>query len=319
MPAVSSARAWCPQPLLSTSLAGLLGVVVLIRCRVPALILIAAITVAVGLASGISYRGQDIGGWLAEVIVGAAFASAAAGATLARRNRSDAVLAEGRLREQRIAAERRDAILAERARISRELHDVVAHSVSVIAVLAETAPCAVDDLPPAGKQRFAEIATSAREALGELRDLLSVLRRDDSAVSGLGRSPAPDLAGIDRLADEHRRAGRTIDLTTEGDLTGVPIAVEMATHRVVQEALSNVRQHTRQAHTTVTLTRTEACLVVRVRDTGPRAGTGTGTGAGHGLLGMQERAEALTGSLRAGPSGTGFEVLAELPIDGGKQ
>lgn len=304
------------EPLLATSVAGLIGVIVLVRHRIPVLAVVPAVVLAIAAASWSRYGGLDTGAWLGELLVATAVTSAVAGATLARRSSGDAVLAEARLREQQITAERRDAILAERTRISRELHDVVAHSVSVIAVLAETAPFAVGGLPLAGKQRFAEIASSARGALGELRDLLSVLRRDDSAAPGLGTAPVPDLEGIERLIDEHRRAGRSIDLTTEGDLSGVPIAVEIAGHRIVQEALTNIRRHTDEAHTSVTLTRAVYGLVIRVRDTGPRSGTSTGSG--HGLLGMQERAASLTGSLRAEPKGDGFEVTAELPIREGQ-
>lgn len=301
------------QQLLATSVAGLLGVVVLLRHRIPAVALVGAVVVAVAVAPrGHRDSGLDTGIWIGELIVAAAVTAAVAGVTLARRSRREAARAEVRLREQEIAAQRRDAVLAERARIARELHDLVAHSVSVIAALAETAPFSVEKLPPEGSRRFAEIATAARGALGELRDLLSVLRREDVASVGLGRDPVPDLAGIDRLIDEHRRTGGTVDLSTEGELSGVPVAVEIAAHRIVQEALTNVRRHTRGAHASVALTRAPDRLLVRVRDTGPRLGMQIGSG--HGLLGMQERAAALTGTLHAGPDGDGFQVSAALPL-----
>ncbi len=302
------------QQTLVTSVAGLLGVVVLVRHRTPAFALVGTVAVAVAVASWNRYYGLDPASWLIELIVATAVTAAVAGVTAARRSRREAARAEKRLRELEIAAQRRDAVLAERARIARELHDLVAHSVSVIAALAETAPFSIEELPPAGKQRFAEIATTARGGLGELRDLLSVLRRDDPASEGIGRDPVPDLQGIHRLVDEHRRAGGTVDFNTEGELSGVPIAVEIAAHRIVQEALTNVRQHTRRAHAKVVLTRAPDRLVVRVRDTGPRLGVTTGSG--HGLLGMQERAAALTGTLHAGPDGDGFQVSAALPLSG---
>lgn len=268
--------------------------------------------VALAVASWGRDAGLDSGAWVGELVVAAAVTAAVAGVTVARRSRGEAPRAEVCLREQEIAAQGRDAVLAERARIARELHDLVAHSVSVIAALAETAPFSVDELPPAGKQRFAEISTAARDALGELRDLLSILRREDIASAGLGRDPVPDLQGIHRLVDEHRRAGGIVDLSTEGELSGVPIAVEIAAHRIVQEALTNVRRHTRGAHASVALTRSPDRLVVHVRDTGPWLSTETGSG--YGLLGMDERAKALTGTLHAGPDGDGFQVSAVLPL-----
>ncbi len=122
-----------------------------------------------------------------------AVSPAVAGATVARRNRREAAAAEQRSRAERLASERRDAVLAERERIAHELHDLAAHSVAVISVLAETAPFAAWQLPPESKKQFAEIVTSARDALGELRDLLSVLRRQEHSSRVLGTRPAPDL------------------------------------------------------------------------------------------------------------------------------
>lgn len=159
------------QQLLATSVAGLLGVVVLLRHRTPAVALVGAVVVAVAAASRAAASwgrdgGLDSGIWIAELVVAAAVTAAVAGVTLARRSHREAACADALRRELEIAAQRRDAILAERARIARELHDLVAHSVSVIAALAETAPFSVDELPPAGRQRFAEVATTGPRRSG---------------------------------------------------------------------------------------------------------------------------------------------------------
>ncbi len=306
------------QALAVPSLVGLLGVAGLVRYRTPAVAVVGTVALAVAVMSWHRLALGGVGLWLVELVIATALVAAVAATTSARNSRRDAARAEALLREQEIVAERRDAALGERSRIGRELHDVVAHSVSVIASLAETAPYAVADLPAAARDKFAEIAQEARGALGELRDLLSALRRDGTdTAQGLGPHPVPDLAGVEYLVDDHRRAGGHADLARVGELSGIPVAVEIAAHRIVQEALTNVRRHTVGAHATVTLTRTPDRLLVRVRDTGPRRPAGPEEG--HGVIGMRERAAALRGTLRAEPLGDGFEVAAELPIDGGQR
>lgn len=295
------------QPLLFPALTGLAGVVVLVWQRVWAIAVVAGAALALAAVSRFPTETPDGSAWVITTLVTAAVAATA----VAWRNRREAARAERLLREREIAAERQDAARAERARIARELHDVVAHSVSVIASLAETAPYTLGELDPPVREKFAEIAREARAALGELRDLLSTLRRDDAP--GLGLGPVPDLAGIENLVADHRRAGGSVELVQEGDLTAIPVAVGIAAHRIVQEALTNVRRHTDGAHATVTLARRPGSLLVHVRDTGPRRPSENSTG--HGLIGMHERAAAVRGRVRAEPVGDGFEVCAELPVD----
>ncbi|NUP18857.1 MAG: sensor histidine kinase [Streptomyces sp.] len=207
------------------------------------------------------------------------------------------------------------AASAERARIARELHDVVAHSVSVIAVQAETTTYTTGELPPAARDGLQQIAASARTALAELRQLLSVLR--ENTVPPVGTAPQPTLAELDQLLAQHRTAGGAVRLDVNDD--GAPLAavVELSAYRIVQEALTNARRHAPGATVSVNIHRSDEDLVVRITDDGPGA-TGPETrGAGHGLIGMRERVALLGGSISAGPSSTGgFAVIARLPIKG---
>jgi signal transduction histidine kinase len=228
----------------------------------------------------------------------------------------------------------------ERARIARELHDVVAHHISMIAVQAETARLTTPGMPTAGAQRLSAIGDTARAALTEMRRLLGVFREDTrdgvaDRPAAADRRPQPGLRQLNELLDEAR------DATAAGTrliLRGTPIAldpgVELAAYRIVQEALTNSRRHAPGAAVDVELHYTEHALRLRIRDNGPGplpeprpvlvgpglvdSGPGGGHGlGGHGLLGMRERAAAVGGELRTGPSGVGgFLVEATLPIDG---
>jgi signal transduction histidine kinase len=215
---------------------------------------------------------------------------------------------------RRIDQEREQARLAERGRIARELHDVVAHSVSVIAVQAELSPYGVKDLSPAARERFDEIARSARAAMAELRRLLDVLRGDEGEDTDL--APQPGLADLEELLAQHRAAGGRVVLRMTGAARLLDAAVELSAYRIVQEALTNTRRHAPGATATVELGFTTNLLTIRVDDDGPgpaQAAAGTG-GTGHGLVGMRERVALLGGVLRAGPGRDGgFEVVAVLP------
>ncbi|HEX3647694.1 MAG TPA: sensor histidine kinase [Pseudonocardiaceae bacterium] len=199
----------------------------------------------------------------------------------------------------------------ERARIARELHDVVAHHISMIAVQAETARLTVPGMPAAGAQRLSEIGDTARAGLTEMRRLLGVLRED--ADVGAERRPQPGLRQLTDLLDEAREASAAgTRLIVSGAPAPLDPGVERAAYRIVQEALTNARRHAPGAAVDVELRYTEDALLLRIRDNGP----GTAPGAdGHGLLGMRERAAAVGGDLRAGPAaGNGFLVAATLPI-----
>jgi len=221
----------------------------------------------------------------------------------------------------------------ERARIARELHDVVAHHISMIAVQAETARLTTPGLTGAGAQRFAAIGDTARAGLTEMRRLLGVLREDAQPAAGADeipetdaarwpaadRHPQPGLPQLAELVDETREAsGGTARLIVSGPVTRLDPGIELAAYRIVQEALTNARRHAPGAAVDVELCYTGDLLRLRIRDNGPGCQTrsaGTEPPAGHGLLGMRERAGAAGGSLRAGNApGGGFWVQAELPV-----
>jgi signal transduction histidine kinase len=207
----------------------------------------------------------------------------------------------------------------ERARISRELHDVVAHHISMIAVQAETARLTTQGMPPAGAQRLLAIGDTARSALTEMRRLLGVLRPDATAELAQ-RRPQPGLAQLNELLDEARDAsGAGTRLIVSGWLTPLDPGVELAAYRIVQEALTNARRHAPGAAVDVELRYGDEGLSLRIRDNGPGPQSAGDASAdamagGHGLLGMRERATAVGGELRTGPApGGGFLVEALLP------
>ncbi|WP_459708428.1 sensor histidine kinase [Actinophytocola sp. KF-1] len=195
----------------------------------------------------------------------------------------------------------------ERARIARELHDVVAHHISMIAVQAETARLTTPDLTPLGAERFSDIGDRARAGLTEMRRLLGVLREDTDDAAG--RQPQPGLTQlVDLLDDARQTAGARLIVSG----TPVPLdpGVELAAYRIVQEALTNARRHAPGAAVDVEL-RYGTELRVRIRDNGP----GPDHPAGHGLAGMRERAAAVGGTLRTGTTAVGgFLVEATLPV-----
>ena len=202
---------------------------------------------------------------------------------------------------------------SERARIARELHDVVAHHISMVAVQAESARLAVPGIPPAGAQRLSAIADTARAALIEMRRLLGVLR-EDAPSSLADRHPQPGLDQVAELIDEARE---TSQCATRLILRGTPIPldphVELVAYRLVQEALSNTRRHAPGAAVDVELTYDISELRLRVRDNGPGPSPMAPPG-GHGLVGMQERASTVDGTVCSGAArGGGYVVEAVLP------
>jgi signal transduction histidine kinase len=207
----------------------------------------------------------------------------------------------------------RRAILEERTRIARELHDVVAHRLSLIAVQAETAPYRLADLPASVRAEFSSLSAVAREGLVEMRRLLGVLRHDRPA----DLAPQPELADLPSLVDTARQAGLSVELSVPAALDHVPPGVGVCAYRIVQESLSNASQHAPGAAVTVSVG--HDCGVVQLRvANGPGESAGppqNGHGAGHGLAGMRERVALLGGSLSAEPSPDGgFVVSAVLPL-----
>jgi signal transduction histidine kinase len=229
------------------------------------------------------------------------------------------------IRARRSAAEHRDSQLGittallqntargERARISRELHDVVAHHISMIAVHAEAARLTTPEMPPAGAQRLSAIGDMARTALTEMRRLLGVLREDVGADEA-DRLPQPGLAELTGLIDGVREtSGAGARLIVSGWPAPLDPGVELAGYRIVQEALTNARRHAPGAAVDVELRFADDMLWLRVRDNGPGP-PGDGLYVGNGLRGMAERATAVGGSLHAGEAASGgFLVEATLP------
>jgi signal transduction histidine kinase len=211
------------------------------------------------------------------------------------------------LLEERRSEAARQAANDERVRIARDLHDVVAHHVSVIAVQAEAAQEVLASQPDRAAEAMASVADTARTALAELRRLLGVLR------SPTALAPQPDLDGMDELVDSVRHAGLAVEVSTTGEPRPVDAVVGLTAYRVVQEALTNVLKHAGDCRASVNLDFADDALVVTVTDDG----RSTGTGDGHGLVGMRERVTMLGGSLDAGPGGNGgFAVRARLPLLG---
>jgi signal transduction histidine kinase len=281
--------------------------------------------VVIALAGTRSVAGEES----ALIVLLAALAPAAALAGIARRAQ---LQAQAQSAARQVIADSLFEHMArgERARIARELHDVVAHHISMIAVQAETARLATPGMPPAGAARLLEIGNTARAGLTEMRRLLGVLREDARAASpgelgadrlGADRHPQPRLAQLSGLIDEAREASGT---GTRFIVSGPPVTldpgVELAAYRIVQEALTNARRHAPGAAVDVELRFTDDSLRLRIRDNGPgpphdgsALGAPEATG-GHGLHGMHERASAAGGALRAGAApGGGFLIEATLP------
>ncbi|WP_406043036.1 histidine kinase [Micromonospora sp. NBC_00898] len=209
----------------------------------------------------------------------------------------------------------RRAVLEERTRIARELHDVVAHHMSMIAVQAETAPYRLADVPDTARAEFAGIAGSAREALTDMRRLLGVLR---SESIGPETAPQPGLADLAAMVDAARRAGLAVTLDAPTPARGTPAPVGLAAYRIVQEGLANAARHAPGAAVRVTVRPGPHALAVRVENTAADGDpTPAERGAGHGLTGMRSRTLALGGTFAAGPAdGGGYVVDALLPYDG---
>jgi signal transduction histidine kinase len=269
----------------------------------------------------------------------AALGPAAALAGLARRERGE-TRAYNEAQEAIASTVLEHTARGERARIARELHDVVAHHISMIAVQAETARLATPGMPEAGARRLREIGDTARAALTEMRRLLGVLREDardtDAARAQAGagagapaaaavpeRRPQPGLEQLYELLDEARGASGTgVRLLVAGSPVRLDPGVELAAYRIIQEALTNARRHAPGAAVDVELHYDPDVLRLRVRDNGPgtppttaqeKAPVPTG---GHGLLGMRERAAAVGGVLRTGPADLGgYLVEATLPAE----
>ncbi|WP_327235192.1 sensor histidine kinase [Streptomyces sp. NBC_01317] len=224
-----------------------------------------------------------------------------------------------RLEKER-EAQAKVAVAAERARIARELHDVVAHNVSVMVVQADGAAYVLDAAPDQAKQALETISSTGRQALAEMRRLLGVLRTGDTREGG-EYVPQPDVDQIEDLVEQVRRAGLTVDFKIEGTARPLPSGVELTAYRIVQEALTNSRKHGGpDVGASVRLVYFDDGLGLLVEDDGRGAAhemyeDGGADGRGHGLIGMRERVGMVGGTLDAGPRpGGGFRISALLPL-----
>lgn len=209
------------------------------------------------------------------------------------------------------------AVAAERARIARELHDVIAHSVSVMVIQAGAAEQLLDDTPERARAPLLAVQDTGRQTILELRRLLGILREDGQELS---LAPQPGLTTIDLLVGEIRQAGLPVNLGVEGQPRPLPPGVDLTAYRIVQEALTNTLRHAGPAHAEVIVRYQDHALELEILDDGP--GPGDGGDGGHGLVGMRERVALYGGTLEAGPraatagtTGTGYAVRVRLPTE----
>jgi signal transduction histidine kinase len=295
--------------------AGQFAVLVVIFCAAAATAERTVLWWMCGLMVGLAWLWVPLGGSVQRSVVATALTVALAIALDAlhgrRRARQElAVEAEHVEREQ---AHR--AVLEERARIARELHDVVAHHMSLIAVQAETARYRINEVPEAVSAEFGAISDAARDALSDMRRLLGVLRNDEAAA----RAPQPQIEQLPDLIDTSRNAGVPVDYALDGAVNDIPPAVGVCAYRIVQEALSNATRHAPGASVSVQIHRDRDALRLTITNGPGRspAPEREDQGPGHGLAGMRERAALLGGALTAGPVRTGgFSVTAVLPFTG---
>jgi signal transduction histidine kinase len=250
---------------------------------------------------------------LAEMTTLSAIVLVAAGALAGRRETQRRLAEQQRISDSERA---RRTLLEERTRIARELHDVVAHHMSVIAIQAEAAPFRVPEPPEELVRSFATIRATASEGLGELRRLVGVLRADGAAD---GAGPQPTLERLGELVATVERTGTTVTMAVTGTPRPLPQGVELSAYRIVQEALSNAVRHAPGSQVQVELDYRPVGLELRVVNGPARSAPIPTPGTGHGVLGMKERVAMLGGQLAAEPRPDGgFTVTAVLPLTGGE-
>ncbi|WP_338693635.1 sensor histidine kinase [Streptomyces sp. Q6] len=249
--------------------------------------------------------GDGPASWGQEGFVAAWVLAIVAVAELARVRREQ--WQQARAEREQAARRRADE---ERLRIARELHDVLAHSISVINVQAGVGLALLDADPEQARTALTTIKEASKEALGEVRQVLDTLRAPGDAP----RAPAPGLGRLPELVEQAAGAGLTVDVTTDGERPALPPGADLAAFRIVQEALTNVVRHSESRRARVRLGYGKRALTLTVDDDGPASHAEAG-GSGNGLAGMRERAAALGGTIEAGPRPDGgFRVVADLPF-----
>lgn len=284
-----------------------LGFVVATRTRRASALAVAVSFVVQLLVVGAFAHGDGVTANL--VIAVLAVAAACTVGLLSRERREHAVA----LRSQEVA----EAVVAERLRIARELHDMVAHSIGIIAIQAGAAGQVIGTRPAEAGEALRAIETTSRETLSGLRRTLVALRQSDPDAAADGRgtlAPSPGLADIDRLAAATAAAGVRVDVRRSGEERALPADIDLSAFRIVQEALTNVVRHAGTGRCRVLIDYGDEELSVEIVDEG-RGGTESGPAQGFGLVGMRERVALLSGALSAGPRPEGgFRVTARLPL-----
>lgn len=250
------------------------------------------------------------------------FAAAAGDAVRSHRAYIDAITERAVRAEETRESEARRRVAEDRLRIARDLHDTVAHQISVISLNAGVASSALESRPEAAREALATIRSASRTVLGEIGDLLELLRAesDDPSTDASSTAPQPGLDRLEELAGRFAESGLDVTLRVEGDLGRVPEAVDRVAYRVIQEALTNAHKHgiEHRAHLLVEVAADAARIVVtNPIDGGASAGGDRRSGndrAGHGLLGIRERVASVRGTVEAGPSAAGYRLSATLPI-----
>jgi len=308
-----------PEPLPLAVLVALYSVVAW-RPRVSGVAAAAYLAALVGTAL-VGWADVNDGQYYADVLavvgtVGLGYVISLGRARAGRAEQRNAELA------QAAEAQAREAVEEEQARIAREMHDILAHNLSVIVAQATAVRRVAADQPQLAADALGSIESVGRDALDGLRRMVGLLRIDQDRP---GQSSQPGLDRLDALVEQVRRAGLPVELTIRGRRCPLPAAVELSALRVIQEALTNSLKHAGRTRAAVTLTYTENCLDVEVRDEpAPEqerplpAAQEQGSG-GYGLISMQQRVSVLGGELTAGPDGSrGFRVRARLPVAGGR-
>lgn len=255
------------------------------------------------------------GDWtnLLSTIPAAGFAWLVGYAYRANADRTNELRERAERLERERDAEARAAVAEERARIAREMHDVVAHSLSVMVVQAEAAEAMLDVDPERARRPLSAVQDTGRSALGELRRMLGVLRERDEAGAPL--APQPGLDGLDELVESIRAAGLLVSVRIDGEPRPLPPGVDLSAYRIVQEGLTNALKHAGPARAEVLVRYGDRELELRISDDG-RGHDPSSNGGGHGLVGMRERVALYGGELEAGPRhGGGYRLRARLPLD----
>lgn len=229
-----------------------------------------------------------------------------------RQQRAETLVARAELLEREQELHANEAVAVERARIARELHDLVAHNVSVMVIQAGAERHALPQDQASTRETLSSIEQAGRQALAEARRLLGMLRRNGEHEE---LEPQPSTDQLEFLVEQVQRAGLPVSFEVQGERVPLPAGVDLCIYRIVQEGLTNALKHAGPAHAEVLLRYARRSLEVEIRDDGRGLSKPVADGAGHGLIGMRERVALYGGELTAGPrDGDGFEIRAHLPL-----